>query len=837
MKINGVNKGLKCVSTSAIFMSAVALLAIVFVIFTASPIDATEDGGDPVDVSTYDELAGALETATKIKITGDITISSTLNVDRDVEIIMNGKTLTGDNCTAFKVTGNLTLSGGGTIKCNYGFSDYILEIGADNKSGTLSISLEGNISIGTSDNCRLGVFGNGSKIIVDDLAVLLCDITFTLPNQSASFMSDVNYKGVVTHKDCSIKFGGLKQYDPKQSENITMIGCSFNSTEDGIAIDGTFKGSTTNGLMINITKGQVYTSGMTLGSNIELTVSNDSTLDSKGKLEIFNSSDLVVNGKLIVEENSNIVNFKLIDVGGAVQVKGTIDNYGSFIIKDGATVEVDAEGMIHNRMINEAGSKLINEGILNNRGLISSDNASFDVSGGSTNNYNQMIINGTIVGGGETNPLVNASKIELNGKTSDLWISNTEKEAEVFITSVQCDVLTIINSIDYGSGAENSMIRIGAEQFAIKGLKVTSKNNEDVSYNDLSGEVGVSKQIDPFDYNVDINSIRYAWIQADGRVSIESGLSLPIGVPLEVGYNNGKSLLSISGVVTTETNKITVTKYTDDSRTDTESVTTDDEVGSIHLKSGEFKVTGKYTAKGLKIQNDDDVKMTCAAYSFIERETVYTTFVKAIEDCSRNKDDATLCLFGDATIDDVLTISSNVKLTINAGANLSVTKALTIYGTLTSNGNVEAEHIFVGISDDVVRSYSSDLNYKAVVSGSFTVTGYWVVAHGSDVSGVDFTGCHSTSYTVKDSPYVTVHAKAPTKIGIIVANDSDDGKWAGWYADGKKTTDVSDRTVGEFDTVYAIFDDGGVVKDCLLVATVIIFTIGMAALLFFMARD
>ena len=187
------------------------------------------------------------------------------------------------------------------------------------------------------------------------------------------------------------------------------------------------------------------------------------------------------------------------------------------------------------------------------------------------------------------------------------------------------------------------------------------------------------------------------------------------------------------------------------------------------------------------------------------------------------------------SMDEVI-INGGGSVTVSDGAELTA-KKIVIFGSLTSSGSVVAEHIFVGTSDEILRPYPATLGAISSVSGQISATGYWVVATDYDVSGVNLEGCVSTSYVVEDAPYVTLYAVSPTCIGIVTATDQEDNKWIGWYAEGRSMTDVSNDSVGDHDTVCAMYendivsDDGITAKDCLMVVLVAIVAVTAIALI------
>ena len=196
-------------------------------------------------------------------------------------------------------------------------------------------------------------------------------------------------------------------------------------------------------------------------------------------------------------------------------------------------------------------------------------------------------------------------------------------------------------------------------------------------------------------------------------------------------------------------------------------------------------------------------------------------------------------VFGDVTIKatniDKLTVDGNAKiakgttgttivrtLVINGvvevknDAKLNVTGSIEVLGTLTAAamtdsaaaGSIITVDAFVGImKQDSIRTWTTATS--ASVSGKFTVTGYAIVAEGSEVpeSITSSETVDTTAYIVDGKAYVTAYAFTDTPIGIIKASVSD-ALWTGWYSGTKTTVDVSSQNIGSTgnETVYAMIN-------------------------------
>lgn len=789
------------------------------------------------------------------------------------------------------ITATLTLRGDGNIGCiNGNLDDFIIRVGSDVKSGTLSISGSTNIISSVSNRPMLGVFGNGSEIVVDDDALLRSDVSFIDSNQNMHLRSDTKYEGSVFYKGNSIKFGGKDGYEPKQDDFITFINTSI-STGDHINIKGSFRSQTLTRL-VQITNGEVTGNEMKISNDIKFIVSEDSTLITESAY-VGGNSQLLVEGKVIVKGTTFSNYGKIVVDKGVFDLKGTVENYGeisisnsflvngkmnnfrSIIINANGTLEIEDGGRIQSEVVNEDISNTIcNNGRVVNKGLVTIGvDASFDNSSGSLCNEHTMCIDGTIIGNGSSNMIVNNHSIELNGYPVNVWIDNAQDMAEVKLISISRDEMTIINSIGV-TGSDNSMVRIEAGHSVIKGLKVISKIKDDKGYLDLSGDVS-TEQISPIDYDTEEIDIIYASIHTEGHVSVDESLSVPVGVTLNVGTDIGDHTFTVNGILTTEFGELSIERYKDASRTDTE-VVSNIENGGIFLDRVTFTVAGEYVSKGMMICSSPDTELICAIYKTDKINSVYkhTPFSKAFDECSKIGEDTDIWLYGNTSVDWELSIPNNVTIHVMDSINSSVgnisisgsmifksktdglkstlvdltidengsievldgaelvTRNMIVLGAISSEGSVSAEKILVGASDTVIRSGSTIRGDGASVSGMVEAKDYWIITDGSKMS-VTFNGYGSTSYYVDGKPYITVYAKSPTNIGIITVADLDGVEWRGWYAGDETDTDVSDRLVGNYDLVNAISidtahsgDRGIEATDCLMI---VVFTLASIA--------
>ena len=708
------------------------------------------------------------------------------------------------------------------------------------------------------------------------------DAQFIKQGQYIYLESGAKYKGTVTYNQNSIIFGGKDGSEVKTSDYIIAQTDCYITAGEPLEIKGTFRGEDNQeNRFIKITGGSIKATGGIVC--IRLDVHKDSTLVIESEMYQIDSNSLLdIRGNVIA--NGEIYNRGSIDVDttGKFDIKGTLVNLRSANIDNEGTITVDVDGTVSNEKYGDNAPTITNRGSLINDGTISIMFGTLDVSAGSTQNNKILTIGGTIIGD-DANPVKNGARIELNGESNSLRIENIKDGAEVDIKSVLCKALTISNSIGEADTSD-STIRIEAEHFALEGLGVVSKIRDSARYNDMNGGASVTDQKSPLDHNTDRERIECASIHADGCVSIDGELSLPKGVTLRVGHNNDHTVFTIGGTFVTDAGQITADVYKDESMTDTESVTGLYEAGGLYLKNTEITITGKYTAKAIPLCNNRGNVFNFASYA-IDGVSNYTSLSKAIDECSKSGRDCQIWSHYEVAIDDDMLIPDNItlnalksvtvkerktltvngklmltsgmvdgeiatnrnsmdKVIINGGGSVTVSdgaeltaKKIVIFGSLTSSGSVVAEHVFVGTSDEILRPHPATLGAISSVSGQISATGYWVVATDYDVSGVNLEGCVSTSYVVEDAPYVTLYAVSPTCIGIVTATDQEDNKWIGWYAEGRSMTDVSNDSVGDHDTVCAMYendivsDDGITAKDCLMVVLVAIVAVTAIALI------
>lgn len=709
------------------------------------------------------------------------------------------------------------------------------------------------------------------------------DVQFIRQGQYIYLESLAKYKGTVTYDQNSIAFGGKDGSEVRIDDYIVANTDCYITAGEPLEIKGTFRGADNQeNRFIKITEGSVKATGGI--ENIRLEVFEKSTLiiEQKSDEYVIDANSLLdISGSTIIKEK--VTNIGSINIGstGKFDVKGTLVNLGSVNIDNGGSITVDVDGTVSNEKYGDHAPTITNKGTLINNGTISIMFGTLDVSAGSTQNNKILTINGTIIGD-DTNPVKNASKIELNGESTNLMVENIKDGAEVDIKSVLCKTLTVSNSIG-DADTSDSTIRIEAEHFALEGLRIVSKIRDSARYNDMSGIVSTDQK-SPLDHNTDRDHIECVSVHADGHVSIDGELSLPKGVTLRVGYDSDHTVFTIDGTFVTDAGQITADVYKDESKTDTESVTGLYEAGGLYLKNTEITIIGKYTAKAISLCNNRGNVFNFASYA-IDDVSNYTSLSKAIDECSKSGRDCQIWSY-DVTIDDDMLIPDNITLNamksitvkegktltvngklmltpgmvdgeiatnrssmddvvINGGGSVTVlngavltAKAIKIFGSLSSNGSVVAEHIFVGTSDEILRPYPATLGAISSVSGQVSATGYWVVATGYDVSGVNLEGCVSTSYVVEDAPHVTLYAVSPTCIGIVTTTDQEENKWVGWYAEGGSMTDVSNDSVGDHDTVCAMYEDdivsednGITAKDCLTAVLVAIVAVTAIALI------
>ena len=166
----------------------------------------------------------------------------------------------------------------------------------------------------------------------------------------------------------------------------------------------------------------------------------------------------------------------------------------------------------------------------------------------------------------------------------------------------------------------------------------------------------------------------------------------------------------------------------------------------------------------------------------------------------------------------VKTLVINGVVEVKNEAQLNVTGSVEVLGTLTaaamtdsaSAGSITAVNVFVGITEkDSTREYPVTTAASAVVSGKIAVSGYTIVADGSEVpeSITSADTVKTTAYLVDGKAYVTAYAFTNTYIGIVKASVSD-ASWTGWYSGSKTTVDVSNKYIGSAgnETVSAIIN-------------------------------
>lgn len=163
---------------------------------------------------------------------------------------------------------------------------------------------------------------------------------------------------------------------------------------------------------------------------------------------------------------------------------------------------------------------------------------------------------------------------------------------------------------------------------------------------------------------------------------------------------------------------------------------------------------------------------------------------------------------GTSTVDDFI-INEDGLVNVPAGAELD-TDTLEILGSVVLDGDVKAKEIFVGIGEDIIRPYDRTLGAATSVSGSgsISVSGYWVIAEGSDVDGAFLQGYKSTFYDRNSSPNVTAYvpSASDTPMGIITDTAPGNAEWRGWYAGNRTTADVSSEPIGKYNTVRSLID-------------------------------
>lgn len=685
-----------------------------------------------------------------------------------------------------------------------------------------------------------GALDAGHNVKLESGTLLEGDVQLINPDQYIYLDSGAKYKGTVTYNRNSITLGS-KDY-------ITAVTDCIITAGESLEIDGTFgSDNVSKNIFIKITGGSVKATGGIKDARLEVLEDSALMIETGKESYVIDNSQIDINGKVFI--NGNVFSRGSINIGatGTFNVNGMLENYWNIDNEGSITVN----GTVTIGKYGESPTTITNKGTLINNGTISITGGTFD-----------------------GNPIKNGSRIELDGESTDLTIENIKDGAEVDIKSILCKTLMISNSIG-DAHTDSSVIRIVAEHFTLGGLKIVSKIRDSARYNDMSGIVNVTDQMSPLDHDANRDLIECASIHADGHLSIDGELSLPKGVTLRVGYNSDHTVFDIDGTFVTDGGQITAEIYKDESKTDTESVTGRNNAGGIYLKNTEITITGKYTAYVAHICIDGGDVSNYASYQ-IDDVVICTSLSRAVDECSKSGRDCWIWAYYKETIDDDMLIPDNITLNvikgitivegktliidgtlifggsstvddiiINGGGSMTVlneaelsANELRVFGSLSSDGFVVAERILVGISDEILRPYPVTLGAATSVSGHVSATEYWVVAAGSDVSGVNFEGCKSTSYIVEDVPYVTLYAESPTCIGIITTADREEAEWIGWYAEGGSMTDVSNDSVGDYSTVCAMFEDdivseniGITAKDCLLAASVVALVLAAIALI------
>ena len=349
----------------------------------------------------------------------------------------------------------------------------------------------------------------------------------------------------------------------------------------------------------------------------------------------------------------------IIVICGSVKAVGgiSLNITAKLIISTGAQLEVVPStvqmGIGTLSTLEIHGSVFVNRGVISNYGSIIFNNGTLKMKDGTINGTGRIAGDGVIENHG-------AFTI---GGNANVLVNNVAQGSSVFVDSLLCDTLTIVNLIGTGHGSATTVVH--AEHFPLKGLTVTSEVDSSGSkYNDHHGTVGINSDTSQ------LNGTNCPKIVFLGNGSVSEGQNLTVndGIELHVGNGSVKSFFAINGNAVTHVNGAIG-------------------VGGLILeKNVEFTVLGRYEAHTLAIKNNDPGNFLHYSNYNTDGLSIYTTLLKAINDCSGNENEEyTIWSNGNTFIDSDLVITKNItlnvmdKLTVDAGTELTVDGILNLY--------------------------------------------------------------------------------------------------------------------------------------------------------------
>ena len=113
----------------------------------------------------YETLAAAIEAAQNgdtVKLLANETVDSTISVNKNLALDLNGKTLTGTNCRALHITsGKLELTGTGTVKStDIAVNSSVVRVGDNNgEARSVELVIGKDVVIDSPDSYGVGAFG------------------------------------------------------------------------------------------------------------------------------------------------------------------------------------------------------------------------------------------------------------------------------------------------------------------------------------------------------------------------------------------------------------------------------------------------------------------------------------------------------------------------------------------------------------------------------------------------------------------------------------------------------------------------------------------------------
>ena len=315
----------------------------------------------------------------------------------------------------------------------------------------------------------------------------------------------------------------------------------------------------------------------------------------------------------------------------------------------------------------------------------------------------------------------------------------------------------VVNEDGNGNEVNTKFIYISPFLEAIEKIKDAEENEIELKGGDMVfGDISVGGEGDEYRVIVSVG------FTAESVTISQISLIFEEGCRVSAIVRNGSATAEIDGMVGTE---ISFTSCTDSPMS-----------VSGELSGGEIKVRG--------------------AMSLNDASVVEATI------------SGNVTISGTSTVDNLI-INEDGLVNVPAGTELDA-DTLKILGSVVLNGNIEAKKIFVGIGEDIIRPYGRTLGAETSVSGSgsISVSGYWVIAEGSDVDGAFLQEYKSTFYDRSSSPNVTAYvpSASDTPIGIITDTAPGNAEWKGWYAANRTTADVSSEPIGTYNTVRSLID-------------------------------